>query len=177
VENAHYSLEAVAVRKLETKPRPNGEDHRTVIVLEFSEPLGGSFPSDFDAATDGSAPRVLPHFRPDHGVLPWRSLDLAVPRRLLIRANFPNQPTEFAATLKSFKATAKWKGEKEGEIIVYRLTLEKFPEPHIDGILGYYLGRKAANAQTGRPSACAYTFECEDHGSAVRAPESSPETV
>ena len=168
MENRTYTLDDVIVRKMETKPRPNGEDHRVQIVLEFQEALGGRFPSLFDAATDGSAPPILGLFRPHGGVLAWKSIELVAPRRFVLTGAFPDQPTEFAAILKTIKASAKW-NERDGDVITYRLVLEKFPEPTLDGVIGYYLGRKAPNPITGTLSACRYLFQIEDHGTATPA--------
>ena len=167
MDNNHYSITAT-IKKLETKPRPSGEDHRVQIVLEFREDLGGRFPAHFDAATDGSAPPILSFFRPVGGVLPWKSVEFLTPRRLEIAAEFPSQETVFLATLKSIKVSTKWT-EQEGDVVTYRLILEKFPEPVVDSTIGYYLGRKAAHPVTGKLSIESYGFSITDHGTATPA--------
>lgn len=168
MENATYQIQSAALRKLEPKPMATGEDHKTTVVVEFTEQLagGGRFPISFDLATDGSAPKISPLFQQPHGVLPWRSMVLQVPRRVQVQAHFPNQETIFDAVLKTIQVTEKWDGE---QLAKYRITFEKFPEPTLDGVLGYYLGRKGVDEQTGKRSACAYVFDITDLGSAVRS--------
>ena len=170
MENSKYSIFSAAVKKIEPKAQVSGEDQKTVVVIEFTEQLieGGRFPRDFDAATEGTAPAILPLFNFPHGVLPWRSLVLQVPRVVEVSAYLGGDtPTVFQAYLRRIQATEKWDGE---QFMKYRMIFDKFPEPALDGILAYYLGRKNIEEQTGKWTPSAYRFDITDLGSAVRRP-------
>jgi len=167
MENAEYTIRDVVVKKLEVKTRPNGEDRRVQVVLEFKEDLKGCrFPVEFNNAVDGSGPDIMPLFRPSHGVLSWKSVEICAPRRLIVVADFNNHFISFPAVLKNIKVVAKWT-EQAGDVLTYRLTLEKLPEPTLDGNLGYYLGRKEPQRVTGKLVPCLYSFSITDSGSAV----------